>query len=510
MGLAADSAAAALSLKDAVFEYPVPRALVCPVHAGLLVEPVIGKCSHTVCRECAERTGTCPLCSAEFIASSLLPNPLAAELVAGLRVRCRYGTRYSTLGGAAEPDDSGSACPEYVRLSALAAHERTCGYAFVGCPRGCGVRMRRRDLPAHQRSCVLAREQAAASGDCAPQCAQAAGGSAECTCGCRAAVAALAAKSEQLSTRVEQLGARIEQLMARLDAKTTRVESALIVLRESLESLQESRHGADEQRGQGADQPGAAGAAAAPGEHHNLNCRGTYNGHRGPVWALCISGNTLASASSDTTLWDLRDMKNVRCKATLRGHNDIIYALAFIGGRLFSGSSDKTIRVYDLETFECVATLEGHNHWVRAMTVKGFFLFSGAHNSVKVWDLGTLACVRTLRTKGGSLYSLCTLDPRWLLCGNYNNTIDVWDITDVQNIEHARRLEGHIGAVYSITVLGRRFFSGSYDSSIKMWSADTWQCLQTVVRHTSSVDALAVHANILFSGSADTTIKVWD
>lgn len=35
----------------------------------------------------------------------------------------------------------------------------------------------------------------------------------------------------------------------------------------------------------------------------NLNCKGTFTGHSGPVWSLAISQNgLLISASSDTTI----------------------------------------------------------------------------------------------------------------------------------------------------------------------------------------------------------------
>ena len=33
-----------------------------------------------------------------------------------------------------------------------------------------------------------------------------------------------------------------------------------------------------------------------------MNCRGTFSGHTGPVWALAVTGNMLISASSDRTI----------------------------------------------------------------------------------------------------------------------------------------------------------------------------------------------------------------
>jgi WD domain, G-beta repeat len=72
-------------------------------------------------------------------------------------------------------------------------------------------------------------------------------------------------------------------------------------------------------------------------------------------------------------------------------------------------------------------------------------------------------------------------------------------------------LLGHQGAVYSLCINGKRLFSGSYDNTIRVWHLRTLQCVQTLVRHTSSVDALISHPNerCVFSASADNSIKVW-
>jgi E3 ubiquitin-protein ligase TRAF7 len=113
-----------------------------------------------------------------------------------------------------------------------------------------------------------------------------------------------------------------------------------------------------------------------------------------------------------------------------------------------------------------------------------------------------------LKTHGGSIYALATVESKYLLCGTYENSIDVWNC---ETYDHVRRLEGHMGAVYSLAVCNntRRFFTGSYDSTLKMWSLDSWTCIQTLVRHTSSVDAIVIYGSFVFSGSADNTIKIW-
>jgi len=42
-----------------------------------------------------------------------------------------------------------------------------------------------------------------------------------------------------------------------------------------------------------------------------------------------------------------------------------------------------------------------------------------------------------------------------------------------------------------------------------VWNMETLKCLQTMVRHSSSVDALVAANGYIFSGSADNSVKVW-
>jgi WD40 repeat protein len=68
--------------------------------------------------------------------------------------------------------------------------------------------------------------------------------------------------------------------------------------------------------------------------------------------------------------------------------------------------------------------------------------------------------------------------------------------------------------VYALAVMQQHgskpiLFSASYDRTIRVWSLDTFTCVQTLLRHENSVDALAVRRGWLFSGAADSNIKVW-
>jgi WD40 repeat protein len=92
---------------------------------------------------------------------------------------------------------------------------------------------------------------------------------------------------------------------------------------------------------------------------------------------------------------------------------------------------------------------------------------------------------------------------------------------DVQSltlpIREIMSLEGHkagicVEACLAFSPDGRRFASGSWDHTIKIWDVNTGKLLQTLQGHQNLVLSIAFSPNglLLASGSADKTIKLWD
>ena len=61
----------------------------------------------------------------------------------------------------------------------------------------------------------------------------------------------------------------------------------------------------------------------------------------------------------------------------------------------------------------------------------------------------------------------------------------------------------------ALAVSGDFLFSGSADTTIRVWSIATKELITTLTGHTNWVMALAVSGDFLFSGSIDKTIRVW-
>ena len=95
--------------------------------------------------------------------------------------------------------------------------------------------------------------------------------------------------------------------------------------------------------------------------------------------------------------------------------------------------------------------------------------------------------------------------------GSYDETLKVWDAETHQCIA---TLEGHQDVVRSVVYDGDRgrYISGSYDKTVKVWDAETHQCIATLEGHQDVVRSVVYDGDRgrYISGSYDKTVKVWD
>jgi hypothetical protein len=149
------------------------------------------------------------------------------------------------------------------------------------------------------------------------------------------------------------------------------------------------------------------------------------------------------------------------------------------GKRIISGSDDRTIKMWDIETGACIRTLEGHSGEVNSVCVSpcGKRIISGSSDStIKMWDVETGDLIRTLEGHNFAVTSVC-VSPcgKWLVSGGGGYDEDdsfselfVWNLASGECL---RTLEGHSREVTSVCVspCGKSLFSGSSDASIVEW-----------------------------------------
>ena len=258
-------------------------------------------------------------------------------------------------------------------------------------------------------------------------------------------------------------------------------------------------------------------------------CLRTLAGHSAVVTAVALHGRRAVSASWDGTLkvWDL---DSGACLRTLKGHSDRVTAAALYldGRRMVSASWDETLKVWDLESGACLRTLKGHSGDVNAVALHpdGARAVSASWDGrLKVWDLESGACLRTLAapppppTPLGDLEKLqepvtavALHSDGWrAVSAGWDRTLKVWDLESAACL---RTLKGHSGDVNAVALHpdGSRAVSASDDETLKVWDLESGACLRTLEGHSGDVNAVALHPDgaRAVSASDDGTLKVWD
>ena len=245
-------------------------------------------------------------------------------------------------------------------------------------------------------------------------------------------------------------------------------------------------------------------------------CLRTLEGHEQRVNSVAFdaAGRTLASGSGDNTvkLWKLASGKLIR---TLDGHQQGVNSVVFdtAGGTLASGSDDMTVRLWDSASGELLRTLKGHSG--RVMTVRfhpsAEAVVSGslADERIKLWDTTTSRLKSEFEgQKDWGKYLEFDPSGRILACGRGGRQVTVWD---AKSRKELRILEGHTSDVDCVVFSkdGSILASLSADSSIRLWSTNTWS-LSAVIPNDNTADAyhgLAFHPRLplLASVGSDTS-----
>lgn len=94
-----------------------------------------------------------------------------------------------------------------------------------------------------------------------------------------------------------------------------------------------------------------------------------------------------------------------------------------------------------------------------------------------------------------------------LFSGSDDTTVRVWN---AQTLQLVKLLDGHNDNVRVLTVDDRFLFSGSWDKTIRVWDMNKdYQCIKVLAGHAEAVLALAAARGFLASGSYDSTVRFW-
>jgi hypothetical protein len=141
-----------------------------------------------------------------------------------------------------------------------------------------------------------------------------------------------------------------------------------------------------------------------------------------------------------------------------------------------------------------------------------YALAANEENTLTLWDMTTRREVRAFSGDFGTITALAfSGDGRHGLVGNSRGKVILVDINAGKEL---RVFEGHSGLVRSVAFSkdGRNAFSGSHDDTIKMWDVATGKQIRTFSGHVNDVKSIAISPDgfLLLSGSSDSTTRAWN
>ncbi|EKM61853.1 uncharacterized protein PHACADRAFT_169266 [Phanerochaete carnosa HHB-10118-sp] len=275
----------------------------------------------------------------------------------------------------------------------------------------------------------------------------------------------------------------------------------------------------------------------------------SLDGHKGGVWSIAATKNTLVSGSTDQTVrvWDLT---TGRCTLVFGGHTSTIRCLEIVKPEwidvenesgtiirekwpkrplIVTGSRDHSLRVWSLprpgdaeykstEESEIDPSevgnpyhrlhLKGHDGAVRALAAQGRTLVSGSYDyTVRVWDIISGTCRWVLEGHTHKVYSVVLDIHRNFACsGSMDGTVRVWDLNTGQN---RHTLQGHTSLVGLLGLSPSYLVSAAADATLKVWNPESGELQHTLAVHQGAITCFQHDEDKVLSGS-DGALKMWD
>lgn len=255
--------------------------------------------------------------------------------------------------------------------------------------------------------------------------------------------------------------------------------------------------------------------------------------------AFSSNGLLLATGGNDPEgaiqIWDAATGNRIKViNAHTDNVDDEVLSVEFSqdGTRLLSSSYDNTARLWDVATGKELRKFVGHSWWVwsASFSHKEDRIVTASHDgTVIVWDVQTGKGMPAFTGHQGPVFSaVFSPDDKHVVSAGYDRRILAWSPDELKQADIRKLIssddstssstnflafEGHKDAVRSVEFSpdGTTLLSASFDNTVRVWSFETTEALQTFRGHGGRVNAALFidDGRTLISASHDKTVREW-
>eukprot|EP01135_Chromosphaera_perkinsii_P003415 Nk52_evm39s242 gene=Nk52_evmTU39s242 len=201
------------------------------------------------------------------------------------------------------------------------------------------------------------------------------------------------------------------------------------------------------------------------------NAKKVLRGHRGKVTCLQFRSRKLASADAEgkVRIWDLFKGESV---FSVDAHKAEIRCIYFVGTKLLTGGNDSTIKYIDAHSGNILKTIVSDKP-IMTIDFDEFFIYSATGNRLKIWRLDNGSCQSVFPDKSsyqkhlGRINSVILNKTYRKLCisASSDKIVKVWNLNTGKCF---RTLEGHAGGINSISMFDNILATAADDGRVRI------------------------------------------